>query len=634
LATACLGIAVPLALRARVWIRRPIARLLEALGRTHYRKVLTAFTATTMVPLLALSVILTRYITAQIEEEVEARGRSSIESAGILLRTHLRQDDAGLADDTFFYLSRLLGGADLNLYQDGALLYTSRRELFSSGLIPPRIDGGVFRELVIDGRRFAIGHQRLKGFDYLTVSAPVIAGEPGSVGLISVPLDAQAAEAEARAREVGDVILITFVAMILLMGGVGYVLAVRVSRPIRSLSSSAARIAAGDFDARVAARPRDETGELIRSFNEMARALKEQREDLERRRDYIEKILLNATIGVISLDRAGFVVTVNPAAGTILDLPGIVPGASLLDLLTRRPDLAALDRLLREGAAHAPRDVEMTLPEGPPDRAVRARAVTFLEGAGVILLLEDVTETIRSNRLAAWAEMARRIAHEIKNPLTPIQLSAEHILRVYDEKSPSFPAVLAECLRTIMQEVANLRQISAEFSTYARIPTPRREPTAMSSLLEDIMRPYRSAAPPGITLQLRVPAGLPTLDVDRSLIGRAIVNLVENALQAMPRGGALRVSARSGPDGLLIDVEDTGIGMDESARSRIFEPYFSTKDTGTGLGLAIARKAVEEHGGRIEVVSAPGEGTTMRIVLPLAREEAAREPTHPVGGSG
>ena len=139
----------------------------------------------------------------------------------------------------------------------------------------------------------------------------------------------------------------------------------------------------------------------------------------------------------------------------------------------------------------------------------------------------------------------------------------------------------------------------------------------MSVLIEEVARPYRTAPPPGVRIEVDVPANLPRLSVDRSLISRALVNLIENALQAMPRGGTLSLRARVEGDHLAIDVVDTGIGMDPAALAKIFEPYFSTKDSGMGLGLAIARKAVEEHGGRIDVISAPGKGTTMRMLLPI-----------------
>jgi two-component system nitrogen regulation sensor histidine kinase NtrY len=558
------------------------------------------------------------YITRELDEDIEDRGRQGIQSASSLVKTILETEERAKPDDDTLYWLSLLVGEDVNLYEHGELVATSRPELFSAGLLSPRIDGGIYRQLAIEGGRFAMGHETLRGDEFRTITSTVVANEGNWEGLLSLPLDAQTAEAVIAAREVADAMIITFMGMIVLMGMVAYLLARRVSRPVRSLREAAARIAGGDLDAVVEDRPRDETGELIASFNRMARAIKEQREDLERRKDYIERILLNATIGVISMDHEGRIVTANPASRVVLGLPNLREGESLADLVSAHASLAPLARPLVDPGEAGSRDVELTIPAEPSDRTVRARLVPFLEGQGRILLLEDVTETVRSNRLAAWAEMARRIAHEIKNPLTPIQLSAEHIRRVYDEGSPRFPEVLEECLRTIMAAVADLRQISAEFSTYARIPVPRREPTDMSSLIEEVTRPYRTVAPVGVRLMVDVPARLPRMNVDRSLLSRALVNLIENALQAMPRGGTLSITARVEQENLAIEVADTGVGMDPVSLARVFEPYFSTKDTGTGLGMAIARKAVEEHGGTIEVTSLPGVGTTLRIILPTS----------------
>jgi signal transduction histidine kinase len=632
LGLALLGIGVvPLALWPSPGRWRNVSRRVTLmLGRTQYRKLLTTFAITTLVPVMALAVLMQEYIISEVDQEIEHRGWQAIQSAASLVRTVLViEDQSELEDDMLSWIGQQVGH-DVNLYERGEVTATSRRELFGSGLVSPRLDGEVYREIVLEGRGVAMARRRIREFPYRTITAPVSSRARATV-LLSLPLDAQTAEAERRAREVGDVVLITFVSMVVLLGIVGYALARRISRPIRDLRAAASRIAAGDFDATVAARSSDETGDLIQTFNRMARAIKEQREDLERRRDYIEKILLNATIGVISMDRSGMVVTSNPAARALLDEPSLQPGLDLPGLLSRRPPLSPLARLLQRDGERPPGDVELHVPSGAGERTLRSRAVPFLEGQGLILLLEDVTETVRSNRLAAWAEMARRIAHEIKNPLTPIQLSAEHIRRVHAEGHPDFPQVLETCLRTIMDEVASLRQISAEFSTYARIPTPRKERTDMTDFLRRIVRPYQAAMPPGTDLELDIPPDLPALEVDRSLLTRALVNLVENALQAMPRGGVLSVRAWSGQDGLVVEVGDTGMGMDAAAMARLFEPYFSTKDTGTGLGLAIARKAVEEHGGRIEVSSAPQRGTSMRVVLPVVRE-AGSPPGRPRAG--
>ncbi len=598
------------------------SRLLAGLGRTHYRKILATFTAATLIPLVALSILMTEYIRTEIERDVEDRGRQSILTALKLARS-IQIQDFDLNDDIAHWLSELIG-EDVNLYRGPMVLATSRRELFDTGLLPSRLDGEVYSRLVIGGEPFAFATQDLRGISHLTITATV----PGPLGsgptLLSLPLAAQSEEVAKRAREISDAMLITFAGMIVLMGALGYLFARRVSRPVRNLSAAAARIAAGDFDAVVSDRPRDEIGGLIQSFNTMAVAIRRQREDLERRRDYIEKILRHATIGVISMDRDTRVVTCNPAARTILGFANFGPGADLGAVL-RGTAFAPLNDALRAGGRDVAQELSIALPGGAPDRTIRARIVPFLEGEGLILLLEDVTEAVRSNRLEAWAEMARRIAHEIKNPLTPIQLSAEHIRRIHAERHGDFDAVLEECLGTIMQEVAKLRLISREFSTYARIPTPRREPTPMSAFILEAVKPYRRL-PPGLSLELDVQPDLPTAAVDRSLLSRAFVNLIENALQAMPDGGVLTVRARSGNGLLRLEVVDTGVGMDARAITRIFEPYFSTKDLGTGLGLAIARRAIEEHGGRIEVSSGPGEGTVMRVLLPLGEEGGAESP--------
>ena len=218
--------------------------------------------------------------------------------------------------------------------------------------------------------------------------------------------------------------------------------------------------------------------------------------------------------------------------------------------------------------------------------------------------------------------MGRRIAHEIKNPLTPIKLSADHIRRVFADHSADFPRVLGECLRTIDEQIENLRVIAKQFSAYARHPEIRKEAIPVREFLEDVIRPYRVAPPPGVTVECDFGDGDGTAQIDRTILSQALVNMIENSLQAMPEGGrlALRASASSAADGrrmVTIEIADTGVGMDRNALARAFEPYFSTKGSGTGLGMAIARRAVEEHQGTIDLVSEPQRGTTARITIPL-----------------
>ncbi len=229
-------------------------------------------------------------------------------------------------------------------------------------------------------------------------------------------------------------------------------------------------------------------------------------------------------------------------------------------------------------------------------------------------------ELERTHRLEAWAEMARQVAHEIKNPLTPIQLSSEHLMRVNKDKGEPLTPVLEECVTSILSQVKLLRQISAEFSSFASRPTPHPAPTSLAELIPTVVEPYITGLAGRVTIDVDVPASLPVVVVDRVLLARAITNMMENALHAMPGGGTLTIRARSGPDTIRLTVADTGSGMDPEALRRIFEPYFSTKATGTGLGLTIAKRNVELQGGRIHVESTLGKGTTVTIELPVDRD--------------
>jgi signal transduction histidine kinase len=228
------------------------------------------------------------------------------------------------------------------------------------------------------------------------------------------------------------------------------------------------------------------------------------------------------------------------------------------------------------------------------------------------------SELERTHRLEAWAEMARQVAHEIKNPLTPIQLNAEHLRRVHADRGEPLGPVLQECVATILQQVKLLRQISSEFSSFASSPTAKRGRVDPAELLREIIEPYRKGLSERIAFEIEIPDYLPPVYVDRTLIGRSVTNLIENAVHAMPGPGTLAVYAKAEAAGVRLGVADTGVGMDAEALSRAFEPYFSTKASGTGLGLPIAKRNVELSGGTISVTSERNRGTRVEIVLPTA----------------
>ncbi|HEV2986348.1 MAG TPA: HAMP domain-containing sensor histidine kinase, partial [Vicinamibacterales bacterium] len=232
------------------------------------------------------------------------------------------------------------------------------------------------------------------------------------------------------------------------------------------------------------------------------------------------------------------------------------------------------------------------------------------------------TELERTQRLEAWADMARQVAHDIKNPLTPIQLSAEHARRINADQGRPLSPVLDDCVNAILAQVALLRQISAEFSSFASSPTPRPETTDIAALIQEVVEPYRAGLTGRIVIDVQAPADLPVVTIDRTLFARALTNIIENALHAMPGGGRLTIALRASSGGtpaVIVEVTDTGVGMGPDDVAKIFEPYFSTRATGTGLGLTIAKRNVELNAGTIEVTSRRGSGTVVTMTLPLSR---------------
>jgi signal transduction histidine kinase len=234
------------------------------------------------------------------------------------------------------------------------------------------------------------------------------------------------------------------------------------------------------------------------------------------------------------------------------------------------------------------------------------------------------TQLERTHRLEAWAEMARQVAHEIKNPLTPIQLSAEHLRRVHADRGEPMGDVLESCVTSILGQVRLLRQISAEFSSFASSPTAKPAPVDVPDLVADVVDPYRTGLAGRVEIVNRVQPPLPRVFVDRTLVARSLANIVENALHAMPGRGTLSIDAAADTDHVAVQVTDTGVGMDAEALSRVFEPYFSTKTTGTGLGLPIARRNIELSGGSIAVESEKNVGTTVTVRLPVFSSNDSR----------
>jgi nitrogen fixation/metabolism regulation signal transduction histidine kinase len=224
----------------------------------------------------------------------------------------------------------------------------------------------------------------------------------------------------------------------------------------------------------------------------------------------------------------------------------------------------------------------------------------------------------RTNQLKAWNEMARQVAHEIKNPLTPIQLAAEHLQRVHADQGAPLGAPFDQCVRTVLDQVRLLRQIASEFANFSGDLVARPETVSIAAAVEAVLAPYRLGLSGRVRFDVEMPDDLPDVRVDRTLLSRALTNVVENAIQAMPAGGTLRVTAIKAETSVVTSVTDTGVGMSAEGVERAFQPYFSTKTGGSGLGLPNARRNIELSGGTITLASEPGTGTTVTITLPRA----------------
>ena len=422
---------------------------------------------------------------------------------------------------------------------------------------------------------------------------------------------------------------------------IGLYLARGVTEPIGMLAEGTRAISSGNLDFQVQVRARDELGILVESFNRMTselRASKEtiersnrdllrSNEELEERRRYIEALLENITTGVVSLGAEGEVTTLNRSAFRILGLEeGTDPVGKLYTEVFAAPHLRKLAEVV--GRSRTTGDLtparEITLDrEGSPLTIAVSLSVLAdgrSESPGLLIVLEDLTPLMRAQRVAAWREVARRLAHEIKNPLTPIQLSAERILKNFREGSPDLPEVLEQGTETIVREVSTLKTLVDEFSRFARLPAVNPAPCDLNGLIESTLTLY-DGIDGRIRFERRYDAGLPRVLLDPEQMRRVFVNLIDNAREAMGGEGTITLTTvyHPGTEALHVEVADEGPGIRPEDRDRLFVPYFSTKKKGTGLGLAIVNRIVSDHNGYIRAETNKPRGARFVLELPARR---------------
>jgi signal transduction histidine kinase/HAMP domain-containing protein len=548
-----------------------------------------------------------------------ALSREVVRTAEAVAERGLAQAVAEVQGATLAEVSQHVG-LDLLLYHRGVLAEAASPEVIDLGLYhtwlaPQTYLAFAVGEAVVEreerqlaGQPYVVAYRRLAEPDVLASPTPLAAGEIAR-----------------RRRELTDVVILSGLLGAAFSVALALAVGRALSRPIEGMSQAAARVGEGDLSVRLPEERSDEFGRLFHAFNEMVQGLRETREELVGEKRRTEAIMAEAATGVIALDAAGRVALINPRAGQILGaMPE--PGEPIPD---DRPLPAEVAKAVR-GFLHA----DFAGGEWSEEREVEGRVIRLRlrplpvrsGPPGVVVVLEDVTAEIRSARVLAWGEMARQVAHEIKNPLTPMKLAVQHLRRAHADGRGDFAAILERNAESVLGEIDRLGEIARAFARFGTPPETAAgvEEVDVARVADETLALYRGGGAEGVRYTLDVPAGAPRVFARVGELKEVLVNVLENARAAMDGAGEIRISAAPSGGGqwLVLDVADTGEGIPPEQLPRVFDPQFSTRSSGTGLGLAIVRRLVESWGGEVTVDSTPGVGTTVHFRLRVVEDGA------------
>ena len=439
------------------------------------------------------------------------------------------------------------------------------------------------------------------------------------------------------------IIMLLIITLLILFGAIWFAFFISrsLTGPINKLAEATRRVAEGDLDFTLEKESGDEMGLLVDSFNSMTsdllvsnrqlasthQALQQSTEVSEQRRRYLETILENVAAGVIALDEHNRIATINRFAEELLAIqPAAFLGREYHEVLPRQHAMIVesfLAELDATGRSTIERHLRVTIRRGET-LSLQVNVTRMVDergrSIGFVILFDNLTNLEKAQRLAAWQEVARRIAHEIKNPLTPIQLSAQRLRKRFLDRIGEDRDIFDQCTATIVAQVDEIKKLASEFSDFARMPKLRRETNDLGRLAEEVVFLYQEAHR-SLTITCRIDPALPLFPFDAVQIKRVLINLLDNAVTALGDGGAIEVRVGPAPERetpkAMLREADNGPGIPADVRLRIFEPYFSTRKSGTGLGLAIAHTIVSEHGGTIRARDNHPTGTVFTVELPL-----------------
>ena len=638
----------------------------DASARLHLRFV-AIFATAAVAPAIVVALVFGVLVNQSVDSWFSHRVSNVVEKSASVARSYLRSQNqsisenvAGMADGLnqsaaalqqrpieFSHLLTLQASlsdfsAAYLIDRDGRILARAESNASPPYLAPPpsafRIaDTGDVDAPVFNSTDLIRAIYRLKGFRdaYLYVARPVEHGILTNLSEASGSLAAYRETAANRGRIESALELSYLETVFLLVVGaiwVGMAAANSISGPVARLIQAADRIAGGDLTARVTVgRGPEELGDLARSFNRMTGDLQTQQAELrqagaeaETRRQFIDSVLSGVSAGVISLDAEGRISTANRQALVLLGLP--VDGAQGEPLADAAPEF--VDVVAEAAGYGGDAEAEVDVVRDRDTRRLRVRASGHADG-GLVLTFDDITRLVTAQRNAAWRDVARRIAHEIKNPLTPIQLSAERLRRKYRKEITTDLDTFDRCTDTIIRQVAGIGRMVDEFSAFARMPSPKFERVDLAELLREAVFAQRVVDPDTEIDLTECLTEAPAL-CDERMIGQALTNVLKNAGEAiMARRlaepslkGRIHVKLVAVGDDLSFEVEDNGIGLPAKDRDRLIEPYVTTREKGTGLGLAIVTRIMEDHGGALKLFDAT-ERPGARAVLNLPRLKVA-----------
>jgi signal transduction histidine kinase len=609
------GVALALPRRAaRVLVGRAL--------RSYSKRLVLVFWALLLAPLAGLSALVSHALERRIEQGQETAALQALRSAQRVLGEYVLSLDPGfgvgtaLDDRLFEWLSRVVRN-EVHLYWGSDVYASSNRDLFAAGLLPRRLPGEVWERIHLAHDRLARRSVLVDGREHIEIYAPLeVPGLPAhAIKLVlAMPLAQQPEVLAAEIARVRSRALLATIVVAIALATAGATLARRFARPIEQIAEGTRRIAEGA--SRLGYRPDEqELDSLAEAIDRMAARIAEGRERLLVEKGLVERIVENVTAAVVGLDREGRVLFANRMAR---DMLGAAPGEELASALAATAGERATAALA--AAATRPEPVGLRLALEGEEREwtfVRLELPGSVEPSE-LLVVEDVTSAARAQRLEAWAAMARIIAHEIKNPLTPIRLSAEHLREAWTRDREHFSEVFERCTTNILDQVEELRRTASEFSLYSEIPLIEPARAEVGEAVAEIVDAYRAAPSAGVRVRFTPPAEPAVASFDRRLLGRAVRNLIENAVRASASGGEVEVGVAARDGNIAIRVADRGPGVPPELLPRILEPYFSTQSGGTGLGLPIARRVAQEHGGELRVSNRSAGGFEVTITIPSA----------------